>query len=296
MKIDANGISITYDTFGSSSHSPLLLVMGLGAQMTAWDDEFCAQLAAEDLYVIRYDNRDVGLSSHFDDQGVPDMQQLVADMMAGNTPNIAYTLDDMAADGMGLLTALGIDQAHICGASLGGMIVQTMAINHPDRVLTMTSIMSTTGNPGLPPASPEAMAALTSERADNVQQAMDRAVAVAKVIGSPGFPQDEARTRAKAKASFERSFYPDGVARQMAAIVAHGDRRSGLHQLQLPTLVIHGTGDPLVPVTGGIDTHENIEGAELMLIEGMGHDLPRETWNQIVDGIASLTRGEKRAD
>ena len=246
--------------------------------------------------MIRYDNRDVGLSSHFDDQGVPDMQQLVADMMAGNTPNIAYTLDDMAADGMGLLTALGIDQAHICGASLGGMIVQTIAINHPERVLTMTSIMSTTGNPGLPPASPEAMAALTSERADNVEQAMDRAVEVAKVIGSPGFPQDEARTRAKAKASFERSFYPDGVARQMAAIVAHGDRRSGLHQLQLPTLVIHCTDDPLVPVTAGIDTHENIEGAELMLIEGMGHDLPRETWNQIVDGIASLTRGEKQAD
>ena len=290
MKIDANGISITYDTFGHSGHPPLLLVMGLGAQMTAWDDEFCAQLAAENLYVIRYDNRDVGLSSHFDDQGVPDMQQLVADMMAGNTPNIAYTLDDMAADGIGLLTALGIDQAHVCGASLGGMIVQTMAINHPDRVLTMTSIMSTTGNPGLPTASPEAMAALTSERADNVEQAMDRAVAVAKVIGSPGFPQDEARTRAKAKASFERSFYPDGVARQMAAIVAHGDRRSGLGQLKLPTLVIHGTDDPLVPVTGGIDTHENIEGAELMLIEGMGHDLPRETWNQIVGGIASLTR------
>ena len=246
--------------------------------------------------MIRYDNRDVGLSSHFDDQGVPDMQQLVADMMAGNTPNIAYTLDDMAADGMGLLTALGIDQAHICGASLGGMIVQTMAINHPDRVLTMTSIMSTTGNPGLPPASQEAMAALTSERADNVEQAMDRAVAVSKVIGSPGFPQDEARTRVKAKASFERSFYPDGVARQMAAIVAHGDRRSGLGQLKLPTLVIHGTDDPLVPVTGGIDTHENIEGAELMLIEGMGHDLPRETWNQIVGGIAALTRGEKQAD
>ena len=197
-------LPITYDTFGNSSHSPLLLVMGLGAQMTAWDDEFCAQLAAQDLFVIRYDNRDVGLSSHFDDQGVPDMQQLAADMMAGNTPNTAYTLDDMAADGMGLLTALGIDQAHICGASLGGMIVQTMAINHPERVLTMTSIMSTTGNPGLPPASPEAMAALTLERADNVEHAMDRAVAVAKVIGSPGFPQDEARTRAKAKASFER--------------------------------------------------------------------------------------------
>ena len=296
MKIDANGISITYDTFGHSSHSPLLLVMGLGAQMTAWDDEFCAQLAAQDLYVIRYDNRDVGLSSHFDDQDVPDMQQLVRDMMTGNTPNIAYALDDMAADGMGLLTALGIDQAHICGASLGGMIVQTIAINNPERVLSMTSIMSTTGNPDLPSASPEAIAAMTSERANNVEQAMDRAVAVAKVIGSPGFPQDEARTRAKAKATFERSFYPDGVARQMAAIVAHGDRRPGLSRLKLPTLVIHGTDDPLVPLTGGIDTHENIQGAKLMLIEGMGHDLPRQTWDQIVGGIASLTRGDKKAD
>lgn len=296
MKIDANGISITYDTFGHSSHSPLLLVMGLGAQMTAWDDEFCAQLAAQDLYVIRYDNRDVGLSSHFDDQDVPDMQQLVRDMMTGNTPNIAYALDDMAADGMGLLTALGIDQAHICGASLGGMIVQTIAINNPERVLSMTSIMSTTGNPDLPSASPEAIAAMTSERANNVEQAMDRAVAVAKVIGSPGFPQDEVRTRAKAKATFERSFYPDGVARQMAAIVAHGDRRPGLSRLKLPTLVIHGTDDPLVPLTGGIDTHENIQGAKLMLIEGMGHDLPRQTWDQIVGGIASLTRGDKKAD
>ena len=296
MKIDANGISITYDTFGHSSHSPLLLVMGLGAQMTAWDEEFCARLAAQDLYVIRYDNRDVGLSSHFDDQDVPDMQQLVRDMMTGNTPNIAYALDDMAADGMGLLTALGIDQAHICGASLGGMIVQTIAINNPERVLSMTSIMSTTGNPDLPSASPEAIAAMTSERANNVEQAMDRAVAVAKVIGSPGFPQDEARTRAKAKETFERSFYPDGVARQMAAIVAHGDRRPGLSRLKLPTLVIHGTDDPLVPLTGGIDTHENIQGAKLMLIEGMGHDLPRQTWDQIVGGIASLTRGDKKAD
>lgn len=289
MQITANHITITYDTFGTESDPALLLVMGLGAQMTAWDDDFCALLASRGHYVIRYDNRDVGLSSHFDDQGVPDMGALVADMMAGRSPNVAYSLDDMAADGIGLLTELGIDRAHICGASLGGMIVQTMAILFPERVRTLTSIMSTTGNPNLPPATPEAMAALTSERANSVEEAMDRAVAVSRVIGSPGFPQDEARTRSKAKASFERSFYPEGVARQMAAVVAHGDRREGLNQLNVPTLVIHGSADPLVPVTGGIDTQENIPGAELMLIDGMGHDLPPETWAQIVDGISALT-------
>ncbi|MGA1757789.1 MAG: alpha/beta fold hydrolase [Pseudomonadales bacterium] len=289
MQVTANDITITYDTFGEKAHPALLLVMGLGAQMTAWDDDFCAQLADRGHYVIRYDNRDVGLSSYFHDHGVPDMGALVADMMAGRKPDIAYSLDDMAADGMGLLTALGIDRAHICGASLGGMIVQTMAILFPDRVKTLTSIMSTTGNPGLPPASPEAMAALTSERANNVDQAMDRAVAVSNIIGSPGFPKDESRTRAKAKASFERAFYPGGVARQMAAVVAHGDRRPGLNKLKVPTLVIHGSADPLVPVTGGIDTQENIPGATLMLIEGMGHDLPPETWDQIIDGISALT-------
>jgi pimeloyl-ACP methyl ester carboxylesterase len=289
MQVTANDITITYDTFGEKAHPALLLVMGLGAQMTAWDDDFCAQLADRGHYVIRYDNRDVGLSSYFHDHGVPDMGALVADMMAGRKPDIAYSLDDMAADGMGLLTALGIDRAHICGASLGGMIVQTMAILFPDRVKTLTSIMSTTGNPGLPPASPEAMAALTSERANNVDQAMDRAVAVSNIIGSPGFPKDESRTRAKAKASFERAFYPEGVARQMAAVVAHGDRRPGLNKLKVPTLVIHGSADPLVPVTGGIDTQENIPGATLMLIEGMGHDLPPETWDQIIDGISVLT-------
>jgi pimeloyl-ACP methyl ester carboxylesterase len=289
MQVTANDITITYDTFGEKADPALLLVMGLGAQMTAWDDDFCARLADRGHYVIRYDNRDVGLSSYFHDHGVPDMGALVADMMAGRQPDIAYSLDDMAADGMSLLTALGIERAHVCGASLGGMIVQTMAILFPDRVKTLTSIMSTTGNPGLPPASPEAMAALTSERANNVDQAMDRAVAVSNIIGSPGFPKDESRTRAKAKASFERAFYPEGVARQMAAVVAHGDRRPGLNKLKVPTLVIHGSADPLVPVTGGIDTQENIPGATLMLIEGMGHDLPPETWDHIIDGISALT-------
>ena len=287
--IKANSIDIEFDTFGREQDRPLLLVMGLGAQMTAWDEDFCGQLAETGHFVIRYDNRDVGLSTKFHDHGAANMEKLVMDLMAGNTPDVAYTLEDMAADGMALLDNLDIDAAHVCGASLGGMIVQTMAINHPGRVLSMTSIMSTTGNPDLPSATEEAMAALTSERVDDPELAMKRAIEVNKVIGSPGFPRDEERLARKGLEAYRRSYYPDGVSRQMAAVIANGDRRPGLQKLATPTLVIHGTDDPLVPVTGGIDTHENIPGAELLLIEGMGHDLPMAAWSQMVEAITGLT-------
>ncbi len=288
--VTANGITVTYDSFGDPTNPALLLVMGLGGQMIAWDPDFCQMLADLDLYVIRFDNRDVGLTSHFDEEGVPDMAKLTTEMMNGLTPDIPYTLDDMAADGVALLSELGIDRAHICGASLGGMIVQAMCINHPERIISMTSIMSTTGNPALPPASPEAMAALTSERTNDLEESMQRAVEVAQVIGSTGYPLDEERIRRKAAESFKRAFNPDGVARQMAAVMAHGDRRPGLRQLSIPSLVIHGTVDPLVPVTSGLDTHDNIPGAELLLIEGMGHDMPVGAWPQIVDGISQLVK------
>jgi len=288
--IAANNINIEYDTFGDKANPALLLVMGLGAQMIAWDEVFCQQLADEGHYVIRYDNRDVGLTTWFDDAGVPDMQALIMARMSGEVPPAPYTLDDMAKDGMGLLTALDIDAAHICGASLGGMIVQTMAANHPDRVLSLTSIMSTTGNPELPPSSPEAMAALGSERQDDPEHAMQRAVEVGRIIGSTGFPFDEERLRRRGLESYNRAYYPAGVSRQMAAVIANGDRRAKLRQLDVPALVIHGDIDPLVPVTGGIDTHENIPGAELLIIEGMGHDLPVGAWPQIVGAIAALTR------
>ena len=288
-KINANSLSIEFETFGEPSAKPLLLVMGLGAQMIAWDENFCQQLADAGHFVIRYDNRDVGLTTYFDDHGVPDFKELAVEFLTTGSVKTPYTLDDMAMDGISLLDELGIEQAHICGASLGGMIVQAMAINHADRILSMTSIMSTTGNPNLPPAHPEAIEALTSKRVDDPKHAMNRALEVSRVIGSTGFERDEERIRNKALESYNRAYNPDGVARQMAAIMAHGDRRPGLNLLKLPCLVIHGDVDPLVPITGAHDTHQNVPGAELMIIEGMGHDMPTGAWSQIVKGVALLT-------
>jgi pimeloyl-ACP methyl ester carboxylesterase len=288
-QIQANGINIEYETFGHESDRPLLLVMGLGGQLIHWDSEFCTQLAEKGHYVIRYDNRDAGLSEKMGEFSIPDMAQMMADFLEGETPEVPYTLNDMAEDGMALLTGLGIQQSHICGASLGGMIVQAMAINFPDRVKSMTSIMSTTGNSNLPPASPEAQAALLSPAGENEAEIVQNAIEVNKIIGSPGFEFDLERTTQMALEAFERSFYPEGIARQMAAVAAGGDRREKLNQLATPTLVIHGTDDCLVPVEGGIDTHNNIQGSELMLIEGMGHNLPVGAWSQIIKGVTQLT-------
>ena len=287
--VQANGINIEYDVFGDSSARPLLLVMGLGTQMTGWDEEFCQKLVDTGHYVIRFDNRDIGLSSKMDDAPVPNPAELMMDMMQGNTPEVPYSLNDMADDAIGLLDALDIDSAHICGASMGGMIVQTMAMAHGPRIRFMTSIMSTTGNPELPAATPEAMEALTKPPAADRDAQIEQSVATQKVIGSPGFAFDEERSRQKASAAYDRSFYPQGTALQMAAVVAGGNRRPGLESLDLPTLVIHGKADPLVPVTGGQDTHEAITGSELLLIEGMGHDLPVGTWDEIVPSISAFT-------
>ncbi len=291
-QISANGINLEYDTFGEESNRPLLLVMGLGAQMIHWDADFCDMLAEAGHFVIRYDNRDIGLSEKMGQFSIPDMAQMMADFLEGNTPEVPYSLDDMAADGMGLLDALDIDQAHICGASMGGMIVQAMAINHGDRIRSMTSIMASTGNPDLPAASPEAQSALATTAEENEAAVVQRAIEMNAVVGSPGFEFDIERATGKAIAAFNRSFYPAGIARQMAAVAAHGDRRERLKQISVATLVIHGTDDCLVPVEGGIDTHENIKNSTLMLIEGMGHDLPVGAWKRIVDGVSNLTRSQ----
>jgi len=288
-RVTANGISVEYDTFGSPQDRPLLLVMGLGAQMIHWDEAFCEGLARRGHYVIRFDNRDAGLSTRFDDAAVPDMGALGAPMVAGQKPEVPYTLDDMANDAFGLLDALDVERAHIAGASMGGMIVQAMALARPERVRTLTSIMSSTGNPALPPASPEAMGALTSAVPADLDGYLARSVQVARAIGSPGFPFDEARTRERARLAFERGIYPQGTARQMAAIVAHGNRRPRLSQLTIPALVIHGSADPLVPVQGGRDTLEALRDAEWLEIEGMGHDLPPGTWGPIIEAISRLT-------
>ena len=288
-QLASNGITVEYDTFGDRGGRPLLLVMGLGAQMILWDEEFCEQLASEGHYVVRFDNRDVGLSTKFDEAGAPDMTTLVTQLMAGQTPDVPYTLDDMADDAIGVLDGLSLERAHIVGASMGGMIVQTMAIRHPTRVASLTSIMSTTGSQEVPPATPEAMAALTSPVPTDLDGYIERTLAVGDVIGSPGFERDPERARARARRTFERGVNPEGTARQMAAIVAHGDRTEALGALTTPTLVIHGAADPLVQPEGGHATAAAIPGAELLMIDGMGHDLPIGSWPQIVGAISAHT-------
>jgi pimeloyl-ACP methyl ester carboxylesterase len=287
-QVRANGIQLEYDTFGRASDAPLLLIMGLGAQMVLWDEEFCELLAGHGHYVVRYDNRDVGLSTKFDDKGVPDLASIMAP--GADRTGVAYTLDDMADDAAGLLGALRIDAAHVVGASMGGMIAQTVAYRHAAKARSLVSIMSSTGNPALPPAKAEAMAVLLTPRPADRAGNVEAAVRASQVIGSPGYPQDPTRLRERAGMMYDRSFTPLGTLRQMAAIFAQGNRVPRLAAVTAPTLVIHGVADPLVPLEGGRDTARSIPGAELLEIEGMGHDLPPALWKRIADAIAGHTK------
>ena len=288
-QITANGISIEYEAYGDTANPPLLLVMGLGAQLTLWPMEFVEALVARGYYVIRFDNRDIGLSQKFGTHGIPNFRRVALKRMFGLRSKLPYRLTDMAKDAAGLLDALGIAKAHVVGASMGGMIVQLMAIEHPGKVLTMTSIMSTTGNRKLPPAKPEAMQALLNRApaGATLEQVMPIGITVSRAIGSPGYPSDEASLKQRIERDYTRSFYPEGAARQISAIVDDGDRRKRLAQVTTPTLVIHGVDDPLVPVEGGRDTAQAIRGAKLLEIDGMGHDLPPELVEQIADAIAA---------
>jgi pimeloyl-ACP methyl ester carboxylesterase len=286
----ANGITIEYDVTGADGGEPLLLIMGLGAQMTRWPQGFVDKLAARGLKVIRFDNRDVGLTEKLEAAGLPDMPAIIQAIMAGQAPNVAYTLSDMAADAVGLLDALEIDRAHIVGASLGGMVAQLIAADHARRVLSLTSIMSTTGNRELPPATPEAIAVLNNRGPDptvDLEGYLAHSFKGAVAIGSPGYPPDPAAMRERSLSDFRRSYYPPGFARQYAAAMACPDRRPKLATITAPTVVIHGADDPLVPLAGGEDTAANIPGAELKVIAGMGHDLPPALFDEIVDGIMS---------
>jgi pimeloyl-ACP methyl ester carboxylesterase len=287
----ANNVSIEYDTFGERTARPLLMVMGLGAQLIHWRAVFCEQLADAGHYVIRFDNRDTGLSEKFGHLGVPNIAEMMLRSQQGEPMEAPYSLDDLAADALGVLDALEIAEAHICGASMGGMVVQAMAINAPGRIKTLTSIMSSTGNPELPGSREDAMAAMLSPAASNRDDAIERSYKVSRVIGSPGFPAPEADVKARAAEAFDRSFYPEGVARQMAAIAAHGNRKPALGGLSIPALVIHGKDDPLVPIEGGLDTHAALRGSQLRVIDGMGHDLPESVWPEIVGSITELTAG-----
>lgn len=287
--VTANGIRIEYEEFGDRSGRPLLLIMGLGAQMILWPEEFCELLAARGHRVIRFDNRDVGKSTWFDQLGVPDVAAAVGAALMRQPVTAPYLLRDMAADAAGVLDALRIDSAHVVGASMGGMIAQTLAIEFPSRVRTLTSIMSSTGNPDLPPANPEAMGVLLAPPPTTRDEAIERSVAIFRTIGSPGFPFDEAEMRARAARGFDRGFNPAGTVRQLIAILASGSRTDALKGLRVPALVIHGKDDPLVPFPAGQDTAAAIPGAELLAIDGMGHDLPRALWPRFADAISALT-------
>ena len=291
-KVYANGIQIEYETFGNNTSPALLLIMGLGGQMILWDAQLCQQLADKGLYVIRFDNRDSGLSEKFDKTGVPGIMEIFAARMKGEEIKASYTLDDMADDANGLMEALGIKKAHICGVSMGAGIAQTVAIRHPSRVLNLISIYGSTGNPELPMPKPEAYSVFITPPPEGKEEFIQHFVDGCKTLAGSGFPFDEKWHHEIADKGYDRAFYPQGVALQMAAIVAHGNRKPALASVTAPTLVIHGSDDPIVLVEGGKDTAEAIPEAELIIIDGMGHDLPngKGAWPQIIDAIVSHTR------
>ena len=287
MRALSNGIEIEFETFGDAGDPPLLLVMGLGAQLVSWDIELCESLVDRGFYVIRFDNRDVGLSTKVP---VDENLDVMAEMMkalAGEAPAAPYRLADMAADAVGLLDHLGIDRAHLVGASMGGMIVQQVAVDHPERLLSLTSIMSTTGDPDVGQPKPEVLAVLLDPAPAERDAYIAHSVEGSRTIGSPEH-FDEDRAAVKAGQSFDRCYYPRGTANQLMAILASGSRTEGLRKLDVKTLVIHGDVDPLVTVSGGERTAEVIPGAELMILEGMGHDVPVFYWPQIIEAITGL--------
>jgi pimeloyl-ACP methyl ester carboxylesterase len=286
-QIRVGDLTFEYERFGPADRETVLLIMGLGAQMTRWPVALCQELMARGFHVVRFDNRDIGLSSKLDDLGLPNTGALIAARAAGQPAVPPYTLDDMAADAVGLMDALGIARAHIVGASMGGMIAQLIVADHPARALSLTSIMSTTANPAVPPSTPEALAALLTPPAPagDWDAIAARGVGVSKVIGSPGYPRDEAALRDAILADAQRNYHPQGMARQMAAVLCAPDRRPKLQTIAVPTVVLHGAVDPLVPVEGGKDTAANIPGAELRIVPGMGHDIPPALVTAFADAI-----------
>jgi pimeloyl-ACP methyl ester carboxylesterase len=287
----SDGVSIAYETFGEPGDPPVLLVMGFGAQMIAWHEDFCAMLAGRGRYVIRYDNRDCGLSTRFDDHPV-DMSQFIAAVSGGDIPAaqamIPYSLQDMAGDGMGLLTALGIEKAHIVGSSMGGMIAQTMAITHPARVLTLTSMMSSTGEPGYGQAAPAAQQILFAPRPSDRQGYI--AASEKELVWASRRYASAGAIRELAARCYDRAYYPAGTGRQLGAMILAGSRADALKALNVPTLVIHGLDDTLIDPSGGKRTAELVPSARLLLVPDMGHDRPLELWEDLCDAIEAHTR------
>jgi pimeloyl-ACP methyl ester carboxylesterase len=280
-----NGIELCYEIFGDAEAEPMLLIMGLGAQMIHWDDDFCQQLAARGFRVIRFDNRDIGKSSKMTGGKRLSPFELIKLRFLKIPVAAPYKLHDMAEDVIGLMDTLGIPSAHVVGASMGGMIAQEMAISFPQRVRSLTSIMSTTGDPRIPAPSREATAVLMAPPPASKEEYFVRYAQTWKVLRNGSFPEDEALDRSRAERTYERGLNPAGVARQLRAILASGSRKQRLGSVKAPTLVIHGTVDPLVRPEGGKDTAASIPGAKLLMIEGMGHALPIPMWGQVIDAI-----------
>jgi pimeloyl-ACP methyl ester carboxylesterase len=288
--VEANGIRIEYETFGEKDSPALLLIIGLAGQLIDWDEELCRRLAREGHYVIRFDNRDAGLSSKIEEAGVPDFVQVIQALMKGEPVTPPYTIDDMAADALGLLDALSIPKAHICGMSMGGMIAQAIALNYPQRVLSLISIYSRTGDPEEPQPKPEIMQAAFTPPPQERDAYMEYYMNFANIASGPGFPYNQEWLREHAGQVYDRSFYPQGIGRQLVAIMAQKNRKPALASLAAPTLVIHGSDDPLVPVECGRNTAAAVPGSKLMIIDGMGHDLPHNgAWPKIIEAIIEHT-------
>ena len=287
----ANGIDICYEIFGDAGAEPLLLIMGLGAQMIHWDDDFCRQLAARGFRVVRFDNRDIGKSSYMAGGKRLTPLELLKLRFLKIPVAASYKLIDMARDTVGLMDVLGIKSAHLVGASMGGMIAQEIAISFPARVRSLTSIMSTTGNPKVPPPTREASAMLMATPPATREEFFERFARTWKVLRVGSFPEDEARDRDRAERTYARGLNPAGVGRQLRAVLASGSRAERLRTVKAPTLVIHGTVDPLIRPEGGKDTAASVPGAKLLMIEGMGHALPIPMWPQIIDAIDKHAHG-----
>ncbi|WP_422022540.1 alpha/beta fold hydrolase [Pyruvatibacter mobilis] len=286
---EANGLSIEYETFGDRANPALLLIMGVGCQLIMWPEDLCQGLADKGFFVIRYDNRDIGLTTKMDDAGAPDIMAALTAQLSGEPVKAPYSLDDMADDAAALLKTLGIDRAHIVGASMGGMIAQLVAIRHPEVTKSLTSIMSTTGNPDLPAAKDEAMGALLTPPADTSRDSLiAQGVTMWKVIGSPKYPATEEELTTLAARNVDRSICPEGFGRQVLAILSAPARNEALAKLSVPAMVLHGADDPLVPVEGGKDTAAAIPGARLEIIDGMAHDFTQALVPVYLDKIGGF--------
>jgi pimeloyl-ACP methyl ester carboxylesterase len=289
-RVHTNGIEIEYDTFGDSDSRPLILIMGLSCQLVAWPDGFCKKLVTKGHFVIRFDNRDVGLSSKLDDLGVPDIFEIFAAAQEGKALTSPYSLSEMAADTVGLMDALNLEKAHVCGLSMGGMIAQMMAIEYPRRIISLISMQSSTGDPGLPEAEPQAMEAMVTPPPTERDAYIRHMADVYRAFAGGSDKYDQRLQNKISASSYDRSFYLMGFTRQLAAIYACGNRKDALAAIGVPTLVIHGSHDALLPLAHGKDTADAVPGAKFVIIQGLGHGMAYPAlWDEIIETLAAHT-------